>query len=100
MTPEEAQRLADATLAAIDAEDRDLRWGNPYLAADRKRVTSDLAGIKVHRPAGPGLNYRPERDGPLCRVCVRKAANVVWPCEDATRYADGLLRTAALYGVS
>jgi hypothetical protein len=85
LTVEQAEDLAVRIVAAIDALDADERryadvrhyW---HYAADRERVASDLAGLRdasaVH--GGPE-GIRAERH--------------------ARRYADGLLRTADLYGV-
>lgn len=92
MTPAEAEALAAATLAAIAADDQAFldRFGHhpPYDSprekhrrVDRERVASDLAGLRAHGPADDcGWGER--------------------PCPDRRRYADGLRRTAALYGVT
>lgn len=78
MTPAQAADLAARTIEAIDVD-----FGMPdTLAADRERVASDLDGLRHH--AAPS-------------VCSPDEPR---PCPDARRYADGLRRTAALYGVT
>lgn len=87
MTPAEAEALAERTLAAINR-----RCGpceqctveECATAADRERVASDLAGWQAHA-LNLGNHDDHGDDGD--------------ECPDARRYADGLLRTAALYGV-
>lgn len=92
MTPEQATDLAERTLAAITEEAALWAglispvgvWAREYHAADRERVASDLAGLRLHYLA---------RGGHGC-YCGSE-----WLCDDHARYADGLRRTAALYGV-
>lgn len=83
LTVEQAEALAQRTLAAIDALDYS-RLRADIDAADRERVASDLAGLRQHH--GPAL----------CPTCSNDHG--AWPCPDARRYTAGLLRTAALYG--
>jgi hypothetical protein len=93
LTVAQAEDLAVRTLAAIDALDMEERryadvrhyW---HYAADRERVASDLAGLREHH-----LIEHPAH-GLVCRH------GGTLPCPDARRYADGLLRTADLYGVT
>ena len=78
MTPDEAQALADRILAAIEGDDALSHGYGWHTEADLERVASDLAGLSQ------------------CEVDL---------CGDdadghARRYADGLLRTASLYGVT
>lgn len=85
----DAERLAERTLAAIVARQEKAADYRHYLA-DRERVASDLAGVRQHEPEG--------------HTC-ENTDSVYWssleyPCDDARRYSDGLLRTAALYGVT
>jgi hypothetical protein len=80
VTRTELETLAERILAVIDSR--------PYAyddicEADRERVASDLAGLRQHSPA----------------LCARLCSAPV-DCPDARRYADGLLRTAVLYGVA
>jgi hypothetical protein len=82
VTPAEAEALAERTVAAIDADTR------YETLADRERVASDLAGLRRHQPEAP--------DGYACASCRTSG---LWPCPDAHAFSDGLLRTAALYGV-
>lgn len=85
MTPDEAEALAQRILAVI----HDGGWsGVPdYM---RERVASDLAGLRQHGPDEPLCSWSHDasytHDGDVC--------------DDALRYAAGLRRTAALYGVS
>lgn len=86
MTPEQAADLAARTLAAIDADAQGHYFACAQCTADRARVESDLAGLRRH----------------LCdHLC--SGGDYCWPgdgpCPDAARYADGLIRTAALYGL-
>jgi hypothetical protein len=83
----QADELAARTLAAIDRLTHSHAGEDPHWIADRKRVASDLAGLREHRGCGDPANPR------LCMACGRE------PCPDAHRYADNLRRTAALYGV-
>lgn len=80
MTPEQASSLATRTLAVIDTFP--ICQNDSHRDADRARVASDLAGLTYH-DLGCGWCRGP---GPAC--------------PDAHRYADGLVRTAALYGVT
>jgi hypothetical protein len=90
---ERAEDLAVRIVAAIDALDADERryadvrhyW---HYAADRERVASDLAGLRDHHRGSDILTDE-------CGRCYQMSG----PCDDARRYADGLLRTADLYGV-
>lgn len=83
MTPDQASDLAARTLAAIDGIDVSPLPDDPepeHRAADRARVASDLAGLQeaLHLdPYGPAE----AQEGHLAR------------------YAAGLRRTAALYGI-
>jgi Ni,Fe-hydrogenase III component G len=78
----QAEDLAVRIVAAIDALDADERryadvrhyW---HYAADRERVASDLAGLRHCERFDEVASHR----------------------DHARRYADGLLRTADLYGV-
>lgn len=82
--------LAEATLDAIDARDRvvmNVPWSDRVFAADRERVGSDLAGLREHNPME-------------CALCHQHHRGWAQACPDALRYAEGLRRTAALYGVS
>jgi hypothetical protein len=96
LTVEQAEDLADRTLAVIDTESR--VWAvvptlRAHIDADRERVASDLAGLRGHA----------QRDGVLSSGIVGRSCPTdgrwEW-CADARRYSDGLLRTAALYGVT
>ncbi len=82
LTLKEAERLAEATLLQIKAEDVecmvDLR--RRELGIHRERVESDLDGLQYHAAA--------------CWCIVGLVR-----CDDVLRYSDGLRRTAALYGV-
>jgi hypothetical protein len=87
LTVEQAEDLAARTLAAI--EERQLySRATQQLDADRERVASDLTGLREHA-------FLTDRRFTLC---ARDA--FLQPCPDARRYSDGLLRTAALYGVT
>lgn len=84
MTTDQAADLAARTLAAIDANaDAGDGIGDESHAVDRERVASDLAGLRGHNNVGT--------DWCVCETPF---------CPDAARYADGLRRTAALYGVT
>lgn len=89
MTPAEAEDLAARTLAAIDACSEFSSVHRMGYAADRERVASDLAGLRQHYPFTDGIG----------RECCHDSSRPM-PCPDARRYADGLKRTAALYGVT
>jgi hypothetical protein len=90
----QAEDLAVRIVAAIDTLDADERryadvrhyW---HYAADRERVASDLAGLRDHHRGSGILTDE-------CERCYQMSD----PCDDARRYADGLLRTADLYGVT
>jgi hypothetical protein len=94
LTVERAEDLAVRIVAAIDTLDADERryadvrhyW---HYAADRERVASDLAGLREHHRGSGILTDE-------CGRCYQMSD----PCDDARRYADGLLRTADLYGVT
>lgn len=90
MRPAEAEALAARVRAEIArARVSPFRWPNhAQLDADQERVASDLAGLQLHAP------LEDNRHHPWCGYCESQD----WPCLDATRYADGLRRTAALYG--
>lgn len=88
MTLDQAEDLAARTLAAIDAAYRGCPPTLPDYAADRERVQSDLAGLQQHVYS------------PIHGVCRCQPLGADQPCPDARRYADGLRRTAALYGVT
>ncbi len=79
-----AEDLAARTLAAIGWQEELLegRIGVERVAADRERIESDLAGLRGHASIVQCHDHVGE-----------------WPCDDARRYSEGLLRTAALYGV-
>jgi hypothetical protein len=86
LTIDEAEALAERTLAMIDANEAVIRRAAKVVVtdrhdADRARVAVDLEGLRrAHRPPGRGLE---EPDLQWLR----------------TTFSDGLLRTAALYGV-
>jgi hypothetical protein len=96
----DGEDLAARIIAAIDADDLAFveRFGHrppfdspreKHRRIDRERIASDLAGLRDH-----------ERSvGILDGECVR-CYQMSDPCDDASRYADGLLSTAALYGVT
>lgn len=84
MTPDVAADLAARTLAAIDEPGPFRQHFARMHAADRERVASDLAGLRDHTTAGGWCSVHDYWLG----------------CDDAARYADGLRRTAALYGVT
>ena len=86
MTLDEATDLATRTLAAINARGPFTARSFVYASANRERVASDLAGVRWHGPD--------DSDG----LCYRDGEHP--PCFDAARCADGLRRTAALYGVA
>jgi hypothetical protein len=79
MTPAEAETLAARTLHAIDAE-----LTRYEASADRERVASDLLGLR--------------------EVCAYWRTNGLegdpTGHSHGRRYADGLKRTAALYGIT
>jgi hypothetical protein len=83
MTPAAAARLAARTLTAID-QACDGRVGEPLPAADRDRVASDLLGLREVWAywRTNGLDGDPTGHS------------------HGRRYADGLRRSAALYGVT
>jgi hypothetical protein len=86
LTLEQAEALARRTLAMIDANEAVIRRAAKAVVtdrhdADRARVAVDLEGLRrAHRPQGRGLE---EPDLKWLRMT----------------FSDGLLRTAALYGV-
>lgn len=82
LTPQEAADLAARTLAAIDAYMRNTApLSEKWCDADRERVVSDLAGFRQ--------SWHPTNvDEPYADRVLHHA-----------RYADGLKRTARLYGV-
>jgi hypothetical protein len=84
----EAEALAKRIIAVIDSRWQETLFEGKHGTSDRERIASDLEGLRMHFHNGgePGL------DGCMC--------GQRWPCPDAVRYADGLRRTAALYGVS
>lgn len=88
MSPDEAADLAARTLAALD-DIGPCDCDRCDLDVDRERVASDLAGLRDHREHG-------FRNG----KCARCQGTFAWPCHDHDRYADGLRRTAELYGVT
>jgi hypothetical protein len=107
LTIAQAEALAVRIVAAIDALDADERryadvrhyW---HYAADRERVASDLAGLREHANDGTGDCTGWSVEDFECSYGQTVDYHDVWrtwPCPDARRYADGLLRTAALYGV-
>lgn len=78
MTPAEAEVLGARTLAAIEDYARHANYVQ-LVAADRERVAADLAGLQeCHAGGGPWVEEE----------------------NHAGRYAEGLRRTAALYGVA
>ena len=77
MTLEEAEALAERTLAAIVAAQEQAADYRHYYA-DRERVASDLAGL---RDCWWRASHQGRMDEP-----------------HATRYTEGLLRTARLWG--
>jgi hypothetical protein len=82
MPPDEAADLAARTFAAIDAVNGGPAHDGTH-AADRERVASDLAGLRdCYRVSFTGDRVGKGHEG------------------HATRYADGLRRTATLYGVT
>ncbi len=90
MTPDEAADLAARTCTAMNGAAEELaegRAGYEWVAADRERVASDLAGLRARG------------HGALCPFCCR-VRHIAPDCPDACRYADGLARTARLYGVT
>lgn len=85
MTPDEAEDLAFQIVAAIERDEAHATidgYGDHY-DADLSRIASDLAGLTEHVK-----DFCEERG-----VCPD-------PCPDIRRYAEGLRRTAALYGVT
>lgn len=99
LTLDQAEDIAARTLAALDGHDHhsclDCLDVQDYA---RERVASDLAGLRDHPPVPyPVPAGRP---APLrCAGCDPDTHAADWPCPDAARYAEGLLHTAALYGV-
>lgn len=94
-----ALALAERTLAAIDREAQDRS------KADRKRVVSDVAGLRDHEPFQGWRSGPLPRDYTACLYCGgdgpdREDDGPEWPCDDARRYLDGITRTAAEYGVA
>ena len=82
MTPQEVEALANRILAAIRHDVLNNGHGEDrHHAADRERVASDLAGLLAHLVT------------PDAHSCYSPV------CPDTQRYAEGLRRTAALYGV-
>lgn len=80
MTPDRAADLAARTLAAIDAQNSAAWAVFPGLSEYcRERVASDLAGLRSCRQREPVV--------------------LIEHADHALRYAEGLKRTAALYGV-
>jgi hypothetical protein len=113
LTLAEAEDLAARTLAAIDRCEQSAVQPDGLLeqfctgwTADRERVRADVEGLREHR-----------EDYAICLACERRCTCIdrrpastpigdcdcdthkSWPCPDARRYSDGLLRTARLYGV-
>ena len=86
MTPEEAEALAQRTLAVIDADEAATRTAGTGGVthrhdADRARIAADLEGLqRADRLPGRGL----------------EEADLLWL---RAVFSDGLIRTAALYGV-
>jgi hypothetical protein len=86
LTLEQAEDLARRTFAMIDADEQAIRETATAVVADRydadrSRVAADLEGLRMaHRSPGRGLE---EPDLQWLR----------------TTFSDGLIRTAALYGV-
>jgi hypothetical protein len=86
LTIEQAEVLAQRTLAMIDANQEVIRKAAQVVVtdrhdADRARIAADLEGLRrAHRPPGRGL----------------EEADLQWL---RTTFSDGLVRTAALYGV-
>lgn len=78
LTVEEAEALAGRVFDAIPERDGNPHWDRIY-DADRERVASDAVGMREHATHHVSLNG-------LCHTC--------------RRYTTGLLRTAALYGVT
>jgi hypothetical protein len=100
LTVQQAEDLAERILAAIDADDLAFveRFGHrppfdspreKHRRIDRERIASDLDGLRDHHRGSGILTDE-------CGRCYQMSD----PCDDARRYADGLLRTAALYGVT
>lgn len=85
MTLAQAEDLAARTLAAMAGSNFTHR-NEDHAAADRERVASDLAGLREHRG--------------LLHACLRGVEDLTQDCPDAARYAAGLVRTAALYGIT
>lgn len=93
MNLDEAEDLADRTLAAISVTERPAMDSGSFLShftVHRERVASDLSGLRDHRHNGGESGF----DG--CWWC----GHTEWPCPDARRYAEGLRHTANLYGVT
>jgi hypothetical protein len=86
MTSEEAEALAQRTLAAIDSDEAAVRTaatavGTHRHDADRARIAADLEGLqRADRLPGRGL----------------EESDLLWL---RAVFSDGLIRTAALYGV-
>lgn len=85
LTVSEADALADRTLLAIDGITMQVGALTGRAEDDRERVLSDLAGVHSHYDSGGWCTCDSHRAG---------------QCEDAGRYAEGLRRTARLYGVA
>jgi len=92
MTLNEAEDLAARILEAMDGGGLHSCLECPDTqAADRKRVASDLAGLRRHDKCGSGVGY--------CDDGGHAGEVPPWDCADGTDYREGLLRTAALYDV-
>lgn len=106
----EAENLAAFTLEAMDNNLQHSCFECPEIVADyRERITSDLAGIREHEPDTHPWASSDHTDD-YWRVKKFCGAHTgmdtdswgdmqEWPCPDVLRYAEGLRRTAALYGV-
>lgn len=79
-------------MAAIEEEDmRDESSGWPAVfRADREQVASDIAGLRDHRAGGMGICLSDHSGG----------EHEQYDCPDAVRYAAGLRRISAKYGVT
>ncbi len=96
LTLEQAEQVASATLAAIEAAWEPHGSSQRHLDADEDRVNSDLAGLRLHH----SVKGQMDNPGLKCAGHSRFSYGTPWPCSDARRYSDGLRRTAALYGVT
>ncbi|MBC7677678.1 MAG: hypothetical protein H7233_01610 [Pseudorhodobacter sp.] len=96
--------LAARILAAIDRNDAPT--GSQSVADYcREQVASDLAGLQQHQRIHGWRPHPKPRQYAACQCCGcdcpgREDDGPEWPCPDAARYTDGLLRTAALYSVT